>query len=123
MEHFKTKWFSKWGRKNDIDDNALLIALSEIESGIFAANLGGELYKIRIGKPGRGKSGGFRMIVVYRTKFRAIFLYGFDKGEMDNIDRQALVDLKKIGKDYLALNAEQIRVFVQESRLVRLERK
>jgi hypothetical protein len=53
--------------------------IERAERGIIDADLGGGLIKQRVARPGQGRSGGFRMIVVYRTKERAVFIYGFAK--------------------------------------------
>ncbi len=55
------------------------------------ADLGGGLIKQRVARAGQGRSGGYRMIVAYRVKDRAVFLYGFAKNERENIDSDELV--------------------------------
>ncbi len=44
------------------------------------------------------------MIVVYRTKDRAVFLYGFAKTERENIEPDELEDLRLIAAGFLAAN-------------------
>ncbi len=43
------------------------------------------MVKQRIARPGGGKSGGFRTIILFQTGARAFFVYGFAKNEQDNI--------------------------------------
>jgi hypothetical protein len=47
--------------------------------GLFEADLGGDLLKKRIARPGQGKSGGYRTLVATNRDSRWIFVYGFAK--------------------------------------------
>jgi hypothetical protein len=76
--------------------------LRDAERGLIAADLGGEVIKQRIARPGQGKSGGFRILIVFRTGKRAIFVHGFAKNEKDNIEKDELVALKKLAAALLA---------------------
>lgn len=87
MRVFKTKWVGRFTRRERITDASLLEAIERAEGGIIDADLGGGLIKQRVARSGQGRSGGYRMIVVYRTKQRAVFLYGFAKSEQENISR------------------------------------
>jgi hypothetical protein len=62
-------------------------------------DLGGGVIKQRIARPGQGKSGGFRMLIVFRAGTRAIFVHGFAKNEKDNIEKDGLVALKKLATE------------------------
>lgn len=53
--------------------------------GLIDADLGSGLIKQRIARPGASKSGGFRTIVLFRSRERAFFVHGFAKNEKDNI--------------------------------------
>jgi hypothetical protein len=108
MNRFKTKHFNKWARKSDITDSDLLRACHELEKGLFAANLGGNVFKIRIAKGSRGKSSGFRTVLAYMENVRIIYLYGFSKNERDNISANELEAFKKLSKDYLTLSPSQL---------------
>ena len=58
------------------------------------------------------------MLVAYRVGDRAIFLYGFAKGERENIDPDELLTLREIGTDeWLAADDEQIARALQEDAL------
>jgi hypothetical protein len=52
--------------------------------------LGHGLIKLRIAWPGKGKSGGYRVLLAYRVGSLAVFLYGFSKSDRDNIDDDEL---------------------------------
>jgi hypothetical protein len=50
-----------------------------MDRGLLGDRLGGFFFKKRIGLPGRGKRGGARTIVLYKTPEFALFLYGMQK--------------------------------------------
>ena len=121
MKKLCTKWFKKWARKANLSDENLLEAIENLENGLSVADLGGNIYKVRVQRQGKGKSSGFRTIVVYRIEEKAIFLYGFGKNEKSNIDKQELSYFKKLGSDLLALNEEQINNSIKKQILFDLE--
>ena len=90
MQVFKNKAFSKWAVKEGLSDDALLTAISEIESGLVDADLGGHVLKKRVPIAGRGKRGGVRTILAYQYRNKAFFVYGFAKNAQDNIDTSEL---------------------------------
>lgn len=104
MLKLKTKWFNKWSQKNQISDEKLLAALRNISNNIGTANLGGELYKVRVNKEGQGKSSGFRTIVVYRESEIAIFVFGFSKNVKSNLNKEELAEFKILSKNLLSMN-------------------
>ena len=69
---------------------------------LVAADLGGGVIKQRIARPGQGKSGGFRTLIVFRSGKRAIFVHGFAKNEKDNIEKDELLALKRLAAEPLA---------------------
>ena len=97
MRIFKLRKFDKFARDERITDESLNEAIKRAESGLVDADLGGGLIKQRVVRQGQGKSGGYRMIVGYRVKNRAVFLYGFPKNERDNIDDDELKSWQEIG--------------------------
>jgi hypothetical protein len=112
---FKTKWLTRFARREDITDASLLEAIARAERGLIDVDLGGGLIKQRVARPGQGRSGGFRMIVVYRAQDRAVFLYGFAKNERENIEPDELEDLRLIAASFLAATeAGFARLIVQE---------
>jgi hypothetical protein len=69
---------------------------------LVAADLGGGVIKQRIARPGQGKSGGFRTLIVFKTGIRAIFVHGFAKNERDNIEKDEFAALKRLAAELLA---------------------
>jgi hypothetical protein len=123
MKRFVTRHFSKWAKKSSISDLSLLRAADDLEKGIFAANLGGNVYKIRIARESKGKSSGFRTILAYVKNVRIVFLYGFAKNERDNISAKELAGFKKLSRDYLALDSFQLDHATKTGILILLEGK
>jgi hypothetical protein len=103
VQTFKTKAFTRFAHKAGIPDLALCRAVRDAERGLIAADPGGGVIKQRIARPGQGKSGGFRPLVVFRAGTRAIFVHGFAKNEKDNIGREELAALKRLAAEMLAL--------------------
>ena len=79
MRVVKTKWFARFARKEDISDKKLSDAVQEAEKGLIDGELDGGLIKKRVARAGKGKGGGCRTIIVYRTGIRSVFVYGFPK--------------------------------------------
>ena len=67
------------------------------------------LYKKRIAFGGKGKSGGLRTIIALRQEDKMFFVYGFAKNKLENITLKEIAALKKIAKDYLAYDKQQIQ--------------
>ena len=70
---------------------------------------GRRLIKQRIARPGQGKSGGFRTLIVFRAGTRAVFAHGFAKNEKGNIGKDELVALKKLSAELLGYDAKGSR--------------
>jgi hypothetical protein len=121
VKKLKTKWFTKWAKKNDVSDKYLNKAVQNIESELSAVNLGTNIYKVRISRKGSGKSGGFRTILVFKESERAVFLYGFAKNEQDNISKSELAMFKKLGKDLLLLNQQELETAIKSNALQEIE--
>ncbi len=117
MQIFKTKWFARFTRHEQITDASLREAVTRAEHGLIDADLGGGLIKQRVARKGQGRSGGFRMIVAYQTKDRAVFLYGFAKSERENINPSELATLREIATTWLNANAERIALGIAEDEL------
>jgi len=95
---FKNKVFTRFAKKSGISDAALCKAIMEAEKGLIDADLGGGVIKKRVAREGKGKSGGFRTIILFRTGTRAFFAYGFAKNERDNIDNDELTEFKRLAE-------------------------
>jgi hypothetical protein len=58
MPVYKTKVFSRWEGKQELNDAALCRAVEEMKRGLFDADLGSGLFKKRIARPGRARVAG-----------------------------------------------------------------
>ena len=83
---FKTKLFAKFARRERIADPTLTDAVDRAGRGQVDADLGGGIIKQRVARAGQGRSGGYRTLIAYRSGSLAVFMFGFAKNEMDNID-------------------------------------
>jgi len=110
---FKTKWFQRFARKQGIEDAALLEAVARAEKGQIDANLGGGVIKQRIPRPGEGRSGGFRTIVLFRPRDRAVFMYGFAKSARANVRVDEVKQFKEAAMHVLALTQAQLEELVR----------
>ena len=108
MAIYKTRWFDRWARKQGLLASSLCAAVREMTAGLFDADLGGGLYKKRIGRPGQGKSGGFRTLVASNKGNRWYFVFGFPKNERGNIDKDEEEALKALAKHLLSLSTQAI---------------
>jgi hypothetical protein len=84
---YKTKWFSRFARQEDIDDAKLVEAVQNIENGLVGADYGGGLIKQRIARDGEGNSGGYRGIIAFKSETRSIFVFAFPKSEKENLTK------------------------------------
>lgn len=121
MEVYKTRWFDRWARKQDIEDPVLCNAVSEIMEGLYDADLGGGLIKKRIARPGKGKSGGFRTLLATNKGNLWIFVYGFPKNERSNINRDEQKQFKELADDLLSLAPEGIELLKNEDELIEVD--
>lgn len=121
MRKLSTKWFKKWSKKANLSNQNMLEAIKNLETGLSTADLGNHLYKVRIKRAHSGKSSGFRSIILYMAKDRAIFMYGFEKNEKANINKAELQYFKKLGKDLIVLTFDQLKQFIEQKILFDLE--
>ncbi len=117
MRILKTKWFSRFARKEGLADDKLLAAVRQIESGLIDADYGGGLIKKRIARDGGGKSGGYRTIIAYRSETRAIFMFSFAKSYKDNLTKSEVAEYKAAAEIYLGLSDSQIVQAVENKEL------
>ena len=115
---FKTRTFSRWMRKAGLDDQALCQAVSEMAEGLIDADLGGNVVKKRVPLPGRGKRGGARTIVATNRGNRWFFLYGFEKNERANIDKDEIKALQELAAEYLAIDGQGIEQAVSSGKFM-----
>jgi hypothetical protein len=100
---FKSRWFERFARREGIADAVLREAVARAEKSQIDANLGGGVIKQRIARPGRGKSKGYRSIILFRRGARAFFVYGFSKSQRANINENEKEQFKEAATIVLSL--------------------
>jgi hypothetical protein len=118
---FKNTWFRRFARRERITDDSLREAVAGAEKGAIDADLGGNVIKQRIARPGQGKSGGYRTIIVFKKGDKAFFVYGFAKSERENIDQGETDVFKRAAKELLALSDEQIHTLIENGGLTEVK--
>jgi hypothetical protein len=115
---FKNVWFGRFARREKIKDAALKDAVARAEKGVIDADLGGGVIKQRLARPGQGKSGGYRSIIIFRKGERAFFVYGFAKSDRDNLEPDEIAAFKKSAKAFFALSEKQLNALLKEAALM-----
>ena len=113
MRIFKNAWFERFARKQKIPDAVLRDAIRRAEQGLIDADLGGGVIKQRVARPGQGRSGGYRTLIVYRQAQRAFFVYGFAKSQQANIGDEEETAFKQAARYVLELTDEQLAALIQ----------
>ena len=103
-----------------LGDDSLVDAVKRALRGLVDADLGGQIIKQRVARPGQGKRGGFRMLIGIRSD-RAIFLFAFAKNERENIDRAELMTLREIVASFLNADDKTIARAVTEGTLIEVQ--
>ena len=121
MRIFRNKWFSRFARQEGIADQELIEAIERADRGLVDADLGGGVIKQRIARPGEGKSGGFRSIVLFRKEELAFFVFGFAKNDQDNIDRKELKAFRALADDMLAYDTKTLAKVIRSGALTEVK--
>lgn len=117
MRVYVTRVFARFARSERIADERLLEAVDRAEIGLIDAALGGGLIKQRVARVGHGRSGGYRTVIAFRHGNRAVFLYGFAKSALDNIDRSDRERLRKLAAVYLSASIEDLEAWCKDGEL------
>ena len=81
---------------------------------LIDADLGGAVIKQRVARMGQRRSGGYRMLIAYRSGNRTVFMFGIAKNNRGNIDEDELATLQEIGAPWLASQPEQLDHAIKE---------
>jgi len=115
---FTSKAFSRFARRSRILEDELCETVRAADRGLIAADLGGGVIKQRIARRGEGKSGGFRVLILFRSRRRAIFIHGFAKNEQDNIRSDELEAFKRLAAEMLGYSDFQLKRAVESGTLI-----
>jgi hypothetical protein len=109
-------------RKEGITDDALHDAVARAERGLIDADLGSGVIKQRVPRPGQGRSGGFRTLIAFKATERSVFLFGFAKNDLDNIDADELKILRKASSEMLGWSETQVATMLASGAWMEIER-
>jgi hypothetical protein len=118
---FKTKTLARFTKRERVSDESLAEAVTNAERGLVDADLGGGVIKQRVARAGQGKRGGYRMLIGFRSKHRAVFLFGFAKNDLDNVDDDQLATLREIAAAWLVADDKQISRAITDGLLIEVQ--
>jgi hypothetical protein len=58
------------------------------------------------------------MLIAFRSKLRAVFLFGFAKSELDNINKDQLATLRETAALWLTADAQKIERAIKDGLLI-----
>jgi len=100
-------------RKNNLSDDELRQAVTEMIAGLIDADLGGGVFKKRLATQGQGKRGGVRTLVATNLGGRWFFMFAFAKNERANISKVELRALQELASDFLAFDQKDLQQALQ----------
>ena len=121
MRIFATRAFSRLDVTRELSDADIITAVAEMNDGLWDVNLGGQVYKKRVALEGRGKSGGARTLVAFKSDDRAFFMYGFSKNQRSNITNKEKNALKLMACELLGYSGNQLRQALKHGVLIEIE--
>jgi len=117
---FKNARFMRFADKEGITDKNLRETVDRLEAEQFDADLGGDVYKMRMARDGEGKSGGYRVVVIFKRGQRTFYVEGFAKSKKGNLSQSEKRDFKELAKDYLSLPEVTIDNAVKMGKLIEI---
>lgn len=123
MRIFSNKWFHRWADKQGIPSDALCRTAREVIDGVVEADLGGGLFKKRIARPGKGKRGGYRVLIGFKRPnlSRVIFLYAFAKNQRANISENEKTALRLVADSFVSATDAQISELIGRREIKELD--
>ena len=119
---FATEEFDGFATNHKLGDNAWIGVVDEMENGLVGDVLGSGAYKKRIARRGAGKSGGFRVIVVFKHEDRVIFVKGYAKNVQPTPGPRETAAYRALAKDLLSLTPDLLDQAVSAGRVREIER-
>jgi hypothetical protein len=118
---FMTKPFARFARKARISEASLWEIAFRVNTGAMEADLSGGVIKQRVARAGEGKSGGARFIIACRFKARVVFVFGFEKKDMSNIDANDLESFRAFADLTLGYTDAEIAQRVADGALIEID--
>jgi hypothetical protein len=104
-------------RKTELTDQSLCTAVIEMAQGLFDANLGGHVFKKRVGIGNKGRRSSARTLIATNQGSKWFFMYGFEKNDKSNIADNELEGVQDLAKDLLARTQVQIEEVISAGKL------
>lgn len=117
---FQNKPFKRFADKEGLKNDDLQKAINNAENGLIDADLGGGLIKQRIACNSRGKSSGYRTIIVFKKDNKAFFVHGFAKNNKANLDNEELKALKELAKLYLSYSDSELNNVIADKKIIEI---
>lgn len=125
MKILATRYFSRFAKHEGLTNEKIIDAVNELVSGLHDGNLGGNVYKKRVGLAGRGKRGGARTIIAIKIatdiKSNAYLLYGYPKNKQADISTEEENAFKKLAATYFSLNVSKIEELIKQGELIEVK--
>lgn len=118
MKVYATRNFARFRKREHLTDEALRRAAKAIAEGNADVDLGGGVFKQRIARPGSGKSGGYRTLILHKRGDAYIFSYGFAKSSRANIDDAELKAFRELAAVYGRFTAREFESAVEVGELI-----
>jgi hypothetical protein len=83
--------------------------------------VGGQVYKKRVALAGRGKRGGARTLLAFKSEERAFYLYGFAKNQRANVSEKELKALKLLAVEMLGYQEKDLQLALNAAELIEIE--
>ena len=117
---FKTRWFERFAKKHIISDLMLRDTIERVEKGLVDADLGNGVIKLRIARPGEGRSSGYRVIVLFKRREYSFFVYGYSKSNRENIKRDEEQAFRDMAHHVLVLSETEIGLLLEKNEFVEI---
>lgn len=109
----ETEEFAADARHLNISEEEVTRIVTEVSRAPSGGNIikgAGGLRKVRIARPGGGKSGGYRVLVLYLNRDCPTYLFALlSKGERTNFSKDALAALRRLAAEIKAYWKERLK--------------
>jgi len=76
---------------------------------------------VRVARPGEGKSGGYRVIVFFRSEERTFYQYAYPKSSRGNIGQRELRSYKKMAKIRFAMSDRELAIAINAGEFIEIK--
>jgi hypothetical protein len=81
----------------------------------------GDVFKIRVARPGEGKSGGYRIIVLFRSGERTFFVHGYAKSELSDISEKEERRYKLMAKYVMSFTEKELEKAIKTGEFIEIK--